>query len=340
MNNQEENHGYESLKKGILAVVYFFKISVIGLIISFCVSGFFSVEKNETAFILRLGTVHKKINKQGISFALPKPVDRIIKISKRLQTISDDKFMFNKSSTIKVGRKLTISPELNPVDSGYLITKDKNIIHLESNLTYQITEPINYSIKTNDSSKHLLFLLNNLLIKKVANKTFEETFSTKKFSIEIKENLQKHVDELNLGVEIINLNLQIYYPRQVELDYLTVNKQKDESSQIITEAHSFANQLRTQGNNEAIKIISEAKNFHANLIGKTKDTLIVLDEFKKRYKTDNEITKKLILYERFGKLLKKIKQTFIIPQNYKELRINIDKPTDWLHQDDEEKTNE
>ena len=338
-NNLEEKHNYEDFKKGIKSIILLFKIGIIIMIISFCVSGFFFVEKNETAFVLRLGTVHKNIERQGLSFALPKPIDNIIKISKRPQTLSNNKFMYQKSSEIKTGQKLEISPVLNPTSDGYLITKDQNIIHLESNLTYQIIEPVGYAINTNKTQSHLKSLLNSTLVKIVANKTFSDILSTKNFQIEIKDTLQKYANQFNLGIEIVDLNLQVYYPKQVETDYLSVNKQRNESSQLITEAHSVANLLKSQATNESIKIISGAENLHTNLIEKTKDALTSLEELQKRYKNKNEITKKLLLYERLGKIFKKIKQTFIIPQEHRELRINIDKPVETLENDKEQEEN-
>ena len=323
MENNPDN--YKSLQQAIGLLIFIGKIIIIILVVCFCLSGIFTLEKDESAFVMRLGTIKDYTQKQGLSFALPQPIDQIIKVSKRPKRLENKDFMYPEVNQ-KKKKKLKIAEEIDPVKIGYLLTKDKSIIHITGNLVYQIANPRQTIIENKDAVKQLKLLFNSTLVKAVSNKNLKQIFNKKIFSQEIKQLLQNSINSNKLSFNIINLDLQIYYPKQVKSNYNAVQKQKNETLRIIAKANTSASKIYTQAENEAFQIVNQAKTYKTNLIEKTKSSLQSLKQLQKRYHNLDDTTKQLILYKRLAKLLAKVKQTFVIPKDHKELRININKP--------------
>ena len=136
---------------GALAVSFkVLRVVLLGLILIFVFSGFFTVQQDEVAVRTRFGRIIPRGDggdvltaDGGPYFRWPAPVGQVYRIPTKRQTLDIDRaFVFAAAGdTQNRGRKLTEingGESLDPEADGYLITGDGGIIHARVTVGYQI----------------------------------------------------------------------------------------------------------------------------------------------------------------------------------------------------------
>ena len=111
------------------------------------VSNIRQVPADSQAIIIRLGTV-AKVQGPGLLLALPRPIDQIVLVpaAARQTQFAISRFVESQTdstTTAVQGYTLSDVPRLN---SGFLLTGDSSVVHLEAQIFYQITDPVAYMI--------------------------------------------------------------------------------------------------------------------------------------------------------------------------------------------------
>src|SRR5215217_1893832 len=142
-----------------------------GLVGIYLCSGITRVAPNEDALVYRLGRLQREVHPPGLCFALPPPIDRVVKIPTRTQhelflnAWSPDEHAAVPSTPLASGASempaslLAVLPTANtglagsappagkglhPVFDGYTLTGDANIVQARLTARYRITDPFAY----------------------------------------------------------------------------------------------------------------------------------------------------------------------------------------------------
>ena len=123
------------------------------LVIVFLGSGFFTVEPQEQAMIIRLGRPVGDRSKSalgpGVHWSFPYPIDEYVKVPYLCDpevsstigwyaTTPEQEFAGTEEPS------LPVNYPLNPLVEGYVLTADRNIVHTRATLTYHISDPVAY----------------------------------------------------------------------------------------------------------------------------------------------------------------------------------------------------
>lgn len=115
-------------------------------------SGFYQVRADETAIVERLGKYVEvgdgkvEFVDTGLHYHLPWPIDIVYKIPiKETRHLTVDTFLASQDAYAEVKKEYLKQGAdrdvLDAVFDPYLITADKNVIHMKIDVTYQITDP-------------------------------------------------------------------------------------------------------------------------------------------------------------------------------------------------------
>jgi regulator of protease activity HflC (stomatin/prohibitin superfamily) len=134
------------------AVALSFRFLLVGaaaVAVGWLVSNIRQVPPDSQAVILRLGAV-ARIQGPGLLIAWPKPVEQVILVPAAARQIQFTIGRFTESqppstSTDIYGYELNDTPRLN---SGFLLSGDSSVVHLEARVFYQITDAQSYMIAT------------------------------------------------------------------------------------------------------------------------------------------------------------------------------------------------
>ena len=140
------------------------------LVLLFLGSGFFKVEPQYRAIILRLGNRwargRRRLLGPGLHWAFPRPIDEVEYDSVYLAAnggflgglVSDTRRARPGRAGAARGRSL------NPAATSYALTADTNIIHVVATARYRITDPIAFHFDFTNAPMFITNDLNNALL--------------------------------------------------------------------------------------------------------------------------------------------------------------------------------
>src|SRR6516162_2280812 len=165
--------GSEALTEALRSSFWIVKIVMFLLLIVFLGSGFFTVEPQEQAMIIRLGRPvgegTKALLGPGLHWSFPYPIDEYVKVPiSAIQKVNSSVGWYATTPEQElVGTEessLPVTYPLNPLVDGYVLTSDRNIIHTRATLTYHISDPVTYVFNFVNASNAIQNALNNALI--------------------------------------------------------------------------------------------------------------------------------------------------------------------------------
>jgi regulator of protease activity HflC (stomatin/prohibitin superfamily) len=131
----------------------FLLIGAVGIAFFWLVSNIRQVPADSQAIVIRLGTV-ERVQGPGLLLALPRPIEQVVLVpaSARQTQFTINRFVDSLTSSDSMtatlaatqGFPLSDTPRLN---SGFLLTGDSNVVHLEAQIFYQISDPVAYMIQ-------------------------------------------------------------------------------------------------------------------------------------------------------------------------------------------------
>ncbi|MGN6370197.1 MAG: protease modulator HflK [Phycisphaerae bacterium] len=128
-------------------------IFVVCALIVWLLSGFYKVKADEVALVERLGQFvgsngKARLIEQGLHYRLPWPIDTVFRIPvQQTRTLTVNTFYAPQEEYADFKRDIlrqnpNVTPEwLSALFDPYLITSDKNVVHISIAVTYQINNP-------------------------------------------------------------------------------------------------------------------------------------------------------------------------------------------------------
>ena len=223
------DQGFTELQGAVKFLFNFVRIFLVILIIAFLFSGVSAIRQFEEGVILRLGKVHGEvIQEPGMVLAFPYPIDAIKRVpSRRTFSFPNDSHWYTLSENEKTTGQKNISTSLKPGVDGYLITADRNIIHLKMVTKYRIDQAILYLKEVGELREGgqqlkrvediMKQLLNSAAVKVSASMTVEEIMNNQeKVRNDISTKINALINNLALGVEVTSIEIEASWPRQLE----------------------------------------------------------------------------------------------------------------------------
>lgn len=282
----EFDAGSKSLADALRISFAVLKIIMVVLVILFFSSGVFTVAPDERAMVLRFGkirgeTTEQRILESGLHWAIPYPVEEVIKLPARntILRAEIDSFWYDEMNKFP-------SRSLDPILEGYCITRndtvadlkegdsDYNIVHSRWLLTYRISDCEmfykNVYVKTPDAGQTLIDVIPKSVepfLKAVASESIVVTMvnysideaikSDSRISKEAEKLLQQKLDAMNCGIEVDSMQLTaVIWPKQLDDSFVASIKASNEADRMIREARGYAESKTNEaGGRELINAI-------------------------------------------------------------------------------------
>jgi membrane protease subunit HflK len=282
----ELDAGSKSLADALRISFAVLKVVMIVLVILFFSSGVFTVGPDQQSMVLRFGrirgdTTDKRILGPGLHWAIPYPIEEVIKFPGKntVERLAIDTFWFNDEYKIA-------QPSLDPVIDGYCITRndtvadlkagdDYNIVHSKWLLTYKISDCElffkNVHVKLPDAGQDyvdiipasvepfLKALACDAIVATMVRFSIDEAIkSDARISRQAEKLLQEKLDKMDSGIEIDSMQITaVVWPRQVEDAFIASIKASNEADKLVREAKGYAeSRINEAGGIEIINAIS------------------------------------------------------------------------------------
>ena len=264
-------------------------------------SGIFLVDDKggEEAVVLRFGKVVRLVG-AGLNYRLPYPIETHIKekvykartFSVGMSNAESLRLLQNKSmARFKLGpqkspmvrlfktggfratKKGSNGASENFKAQAFMLTNDFNVINCSMSVMWSIKNLNDYLFKVRDPGGTLKLLAEAVLRAVIAQSAMDIALTKGKESIqnEVKENLQKVVNEYNLGILIRRIELQnVEEPLPVRSAFRGVENARQDREKTINQANAIAIEKTTVAKGEAKKITIAAQGYKEKVVEETK----------------------------------------------------------------------
>jgi len=307
----------QKLGPGPAAVLHAMQSSVrllrwglLALVAVYLGSGIAVVGPNETAFILRLGKLQPGLHGPGLLLALPPPFDEVVKVPTRsVQEIHLDAW---DSSGIGSGT-------LNPVDDGYTLTGDANIIRAKFSVRYQVSDPAAYMLTVKSRQPLLEAILYRAATDVIARMKVDdvlasglETLRTQALNV-----AQARIDRLGMGVRLLAFEVNEIIPaRQVQPDFEDVVSARVQSRTLVENAQSYRATEMPKAESDAYRIKQEADAYAADLVAKATGEASAFEAIDQQYRLAPDLMRKRLYADAMETILPHLKSTKVVsPSN-------------------------
>ncbi|HKX61712.1 MAG TPA: protease modulator HflK [Verrucomicrobiae bacterium] len=317
-----EDAGSQALADALRSSFAIVKVLMGVLVVVFLLSGFFKVEPQEKAVILRFGRPvdNARLLESGAHWAFPPPIDEIVRIPiGQIHTVNSSVGWFPVNA---LGEPLEAEPlpgqGLAPVRDGYLLSGDGNILHLAATLRYRIAEPgLRYLLDFANASNLVMNAFNNALIYAAARYSVDDILTRDQagFRETTRARLEELVERHDLGIMVEQIdNLRVLPPRQLKFAFDQVLEAEVRRSKEINDARTYENQTLSQARAEAEARKNTAATERTRLVEFVAAEVERFTNNLPAFRTNRELFQQQRKAEVFANVFANAKETIVAPQ--------------------------
>lgn len=243
----------------VLAVVWF-------------ISGWYTVKESDRGVVLRFGAYHSQVD-PGLHWN-PKFIDQIIPIN------------------VEAFRTMPTT--------GFMLTEDENIVQVSMEVQYRIIAPEKYLFSVTDADNSLLQALDSSLRFIVGHSTMDDVLTTGREIVrqETWEMLDKIIEPYNLGIQIVDVNLQQTRPPEEVKDAFddAISAQEDEQ-RFIREAEAYEREKEPIARGQVKRIEQQAQAYKEGLILQAQGEVARFNLLLPEYLANPEVTRQRLYLE-------------------------------------------
>lgn len=305
----------EALKSSFVLV----KIAMALLVVYFCCSNFFTVSQTERAVILRFGQPvgrgAEAVLGPGIHAAWPYPIDEVVKIP-AVQVLSAKSTLgWYREPKGPATANLPPPETLNPVQDGYLLTGDGNIIHLQATLRYRVEDPVQFYFGFTNASVLITNALNNALFYAAAQFTVDDALRRNLTALQ--ERVALRIEELArqqaLGISVEQVDLAPAPPRQVKAAFEEVTAAENELGAKVNDAQAYANGVLARANGEATGRLNAAESDRNRLVSDVEAEARYFTDLLPSYERHPALYARRLQVEYLSSVMTNAQEKFFLP---------------------------
>lgn len=326
-----EDAGSQALAEALRSSFFIVKIIMVVLVLLFIGSGFFKVEPQFKAVILRLGKPvgegQQALLMPGLHWAFPRPVDEVVFIPfTSLQTADSSEGWYQSPEDRAKGvTPITGGNSLNPATSSYALTADTNIIHVVGTARYRITDPITFHFDFADAKEFITNDLNNALLFATSQMSVDDILTRNRaaFREGVKDRFTQLIDSQNLGVTVDQVDVDAAPPLYLAPKFNELDQAMVRRDNIRNQAESYANTVTNRAGGEAatrVYTADAARKRSVDMVAAQADTFLKL---RGQYERNPPSFKRIRQMALLETIYTNVENKITMPPNSKELRLQV-----------------
>lgn len=248
-----------------LKYLWLWMLVLLGLYVS---SNICMIQPDEVAVVLRYGELQGRgspqaIHPPGLLWALPKPIDTVIRIPKT-RVFEMDIRGLHTTAQQELGKPVSFLARggLDPEQVGYVLTGDGNILHIQLILRYELREPIAFTFDFDDPEQLMRNVLMGALVEAVGARSVDHVLSKERSAViaQAVAAAQSELDQLGLGVNLVSLEMvDLVPPYAVKDEFEAVQSAEIDAQTAIQRAREYQATQLPLARTQRAEAISEAK---------------------------------------------------------------------------------
>ena len=324
-----EDAGSQALAEALRSSFFIVQIIMVALVLVFLFSGFYTVGPQEQAIRLRLGKPVDggKLYGPGLHFALPRPIDEVVKLKITSLTTADSSVGWYQSAADRAKGlpEPPGTPNLDPATITYALSSDTNIIHVRATAQYRITDPKVFHFNFTDAATLITNALNDALLQTCTEFPVDGILTSNR--AEFHERVQQRALELieaeHLGVTVAQVEVVAAPPLYLQAKFNEVDQALFKSKSTIEKAQSYANTNVAMAQGEAatrVNIADAARKRKVDMMTAQANTF---SNLLAQYQRNPELFKRIKQMAVLENVYTNAEQKIMVPPNSHELRFNL-----------------
>ena len=269
-------------------------------------TGFYTVKPDEQGVVLRFGKWVRSTN-PGLNYCLPYPFEKVI-----IQSVTNIR-------RIDVGMK-AYRDNNDEQSENLMLTGDSNLANVSFTVLWKIKHGGVEEFLFNARSPELAVkACAESVMRSAVGKNeivYVQTEGRSEIASEVKEELQKLLDEYNTGVEIVQVNLQNVEPPFPVIDsFRDVERAQADQQKSVNEADAYKRNLLAKARGESAEILNNAEGRKRSIIEEAKGAASRFLSVYNEYKTAKNIIAKRIDLDTMREIMKKSNLVLIDEKN-------------------------
>lgn len=211
------------------------------VLLAWLATGFYVIRGNEQGLVLRFGKAMRPLVASGLHYDLPRPFARIERVN------------LNQSRTLTVGIAGGdgfdgggFLREVNVDRQGEFVTADKNILNVQINVQYRITDPFEFLFLSESAETRLKLLVESIATDLISRSgvDYVHPLGLNELREMLTQQTRDQAESQQLGLAIDDVTIAgVFPPVEVKAAFLDVSNARAEKDRMINEEYSRGEQL-------------------------------------------------------------------------------------------------
>ncbi len=209
--------------------------------------------------------------------------------------------------------KPTFIDEVKPVNveavrelaaSGVMLTSDENVVRVEMNVQYRVTNPEKYLYSVTSPDDSLRQATDSALRGVIGKYTMDRILTEGRTVIrsDTQRELEETIRPYDMGITLLDVNFRAARPpEEVKAAFDDAIAARENEQQYIREAEAYTNEVQPRANGQAQRILEEARAYKAQTIPKLRVKWRALLNFCRNIKLRRKLLASVCISRRWKK---------------------------------------
>lgn len=334
-----DDAGSQALEEALRSSFVIVKIAMVLMVVVFLGSGFFTVGPQEKAVILRFGKPvgdgEKALLSAGLHWSLPYPIDEVVRIPVvQLQSMTSSTGWWYTTPEQEMAGDDTQwnGQQMNAALDGYMISADRNIVHLRATVNFSVVDPLRYMFGFTSASNVLQNAINNALISTAAKFSIDDILvrNQQGFADAVLQRVTELVDQDKLGISLApNIYVVPKPPRQLAEIFNQVTTARENRDKQLNDARSYENRVISEADAQAVTITNLAAADRDNYVKSLKAEAKRFNDLLPQFTNYPGLFAQQQVVAALGQVLTNVQDKFFLPEREdgksRELRLMLNR---------------
>ncbi|ALB64187.1 HflK protein [Cronobacter condimenti 1330] len=255
-------------------------------VILWAVTGFYTIKEAERGVVTRFGKFSHLVE-PGLNWK-PTFIDEVVPVN------------------VEAVRELAAS--------GIMLTSDENVVRVEMNVQYRVTDPRRYLFSVANADDSLRQATDSALRGVIGKYTMDRILTEGRTVIrsDTQRELEETIRPYNMGITLLDVNFQAARPpEEVKAAFDDAIAARENEQQYIREAEAYTNEVQPRANGQAQRILEEARAYKTQTVLEAQGEVARFAKILPEYKAAPEITRERLYIETMEKVLSHTRKVLV-----------------------------
>ena len=198
--------------------------------------------------------------------------------------------------------------------SGVMLTSDENVVRVEMNVQYRVTDPERYLFSVTSADDSLRQATDSALRGVIGKYTMDRILTEGRTVIrsDTQRELEETIRPYNMGITLLDVNFQTARPpEEVKAAFDDAIAARENEQQYIREAEAYTNEVQPRANGQAQRILEEARAYKTQTVLEAQGEVARFAKILPDYKAAPEITRERLYIETMEKVLSHTRKVLV-----------------------------